>query len=706
MRHFRMRRSQPRVRIYPQPQTHLDYHYKRLGSTLTGRLPSRKCESWWKIIVMGSMYVTLVDYTAAGEEGRHSRCDLKPDGESATGSARSWSLRALSGAGLYDIGCAEPLDEARSVDRHTGPGRLVAASACRVPPTACRAVAAQKCAKMACVAPVTPDQHPDDSLLARKARGAFFTPSEITEFISNWAIRSESDTVLEPSSGDAAFLASAVVRLRQLAADPSFRPVVDGIEIHEYSANVGSKRIREAGGNPRVRVSDFFLLDPDPAYDVVIGNPPFVRYQDWAGDSRTRSRAAALRAGVALTGLASSWAAFAVHSALFLRKGGRMGLVLPAELLSVNYASPVREFLFSQFRSVELVLFDEQVFPEAEADVVLLLADGYGSGPTDHAVIRQATNATDLATLGVGQTWAPVDPAGKWTGSLVPTEASQPLCQLAESGRFTNLETWGDTTLGMVTGDNQYFTLSPGDVTRLGLKRQELLRLSPPGSAHLRGLVLSTARLNRLGEQGKSTYLFYPNNQPSDEALAYIEAGEKVGVNKAYKCRVRKTWYRVPLVKPADLLLTCMNADTPRLTTNLAVAHHLNSVHGVYLASEYRELGKSLLPLASLNSLTLLNAEMVGRTYGGGILKIEPKEADAWAMPAPEFVMRRATALRSVREKVARKLGAGELMQAVDLVDKVLLIDSRQLSNGQLAIVRQARNELARRRTVRANSGR
>ena len=76
----------------------------------------------------------------------------------------------------------------------------------------------------------------------------------------------------------------------------------------------------------------------------MIGNPPFIRYQDFSGEARARSRTAARRAGVGLSNLASSWAAFAVHAALFLRPGGRMGLVLPAELLSVNYAAQVRRF--------------------------------------------------------------------------------------------------------------------------------------------------------------------------------------------------------------------------------------------------------------------------------------------------------------------------------------------------------------------------
>jgi adenine-specific DNA-methyltransferase len=132
-------------------------------------------------------------------------------------------------------------------------------------------------------------------------------------------------------------------------------------------------------------------VEPRPVYDAIIGNPPYVRYQDFTGESRARARAAALRAGVPLTGLASSWAAFTVHSALFLKQGGRLGLVLPAELLTVNYAAEVRRFLMRRFATVRLVLFTERVFPGVLEEVVLLLADGYDGGPTDHCELYLTT---------------------------------------------------------------------------------------------------------------------------------------------------------------------------------------------------------------------------------------------------------------------------------------------------------------------------
>lgn len=546
----------------------------------------------------------------------------------------------------------------------------------------------------------------DDTAALRKERGAFFTPDAITRFISEWAIRSSTDLILEPAAGDAAFLVAAVARLRELTDDASIQPTVSGVEIHAYSARVARKRVQEAGGQAQILHSDFFALSPEPIYDTVIGNPPYIRYQDFSGKARAQSREAALRGGVSLTGLASSWAAFTIHSAMFLKTGGRLGLVLPAELLSVNYAGPVRRFLFERFRDVQLVLFDEQVFPDAQADVVLLLADGYLESAAHSATIRQARNVADLTSLDAGLVWTPIDPAAKWTASLIDPKAISPLHDLLRRELFLPLESWGDTTLGIVTGNNKYFTLSPQRVKELGLSRNELLRLSPPGSSHLRGLTLSKSMLNKLGREGRATYLFYPANPPSTAAAAYIADGHRTGVDSAYKCRVRKIWFQVPIVRPADLLLTCMNADTPRLTANEAGAHHLNSVHGVYLQSPIQDLGRELLPLASLNSVTLLHAEMVGRAYGGGILKIEPREADAWAMPSPALILRCADALRAIKEQVGACLEQGRLLDAVEIVDSVLLKACAKLSERHIEQIRQARTELAQRRTIRAASGR
>src|SRR5207249_2123440 len=104
------------------------------------------------------------------------------------------------------------------------------------------------------------------------------------------------------------------------------------------------------------------------------------------------------------------------------------------------------------------------------------------------------------------------------------------------------------------------------------------------------------------------------------------------------------------------LFLTYMNHDTPRLVRNEARLGYLNSVHGVTLARGHRALGRQLLPVGTLNTVTMLGAEIVGRAYGGGLLKVEPKEADLLPVPSPEMLEGARDDLLAVTPHVARTL--------------------------------------------------
>jgi adenine-specific DNA-methyltransferase len=542
---------------------------------------------------------------------------------------------------------------------------------------------------------------PGDSVSQRKARGAFFTPAPVARFLADWAVRRPDDAVLEPSCGEAVFL-------HEVGRQSAHTGALVGVELHEDSAAESTRSLRACGINATIHPRDFFAHLELGAYDAVVGNPPYVRYQDFTGSARAVAREAALRAGVSLSNLASSWAAFTVHSALHLKEGGRLGLVLPAELLTVNYAAGVRQYLMDHFQSVGLVLFHERVFAGVLEEVVLLMADSYvpDGHQTDprHMHLWQVQDADGLAQLTSSRRWTPPGEGAKWSGGLMSAAGSRAFEAVVGGNEFTQLQTWGETTLGMVTGNNKFFTVSPAKSEALGLEASDLISLSPPGSRHLRGLGLTQKALEALGASGQSTYLFRPAEEPSAAAWSYIQSGEDLDVNQAYKCRVRKPWWRVPYLRPADLFLTYMNADTPRLTSNGARAHHLNSVHGVYLRDGLRADGMHLLPTAALNSVTLLGAETIGRAYGGGMLKIEPREADHLPVPSPALVRRNADDLRRIRPAVAAQLEAGQLLDAVALVDEVLLTGSMQLSHKRLQAIREDRAALAARRIARGKT--
>lgn len=168
--------------------------------------------------------------------------------------------------------------------------------------------------------------------------------------------------------------------------------------MHEASAEKAVGRLGALGCSANIVVSDFLRLAPDPSFDVVIGQSPYVRFQSLSSDQKDAIGAIAERHGVAVSSLSSLWMPFVLHSVSFLKPGGRLGLVLPAELLTVNYAAPLRSFLMASFSSVRLATFDEPVFPEVQEEVVLLLADGWRAGSCSSITWQQCDDIADLAS--------------------------------------------------------------------------------------------------------------------------------------------------------------------------------------------------------------------------------------------------------------------------------------------------------------------
>lgn len=546
--------------------------------------------------------------------------------------------------------------------------------------------------------------HPDTPVL-RKARGAFFTPPAIAEFLARFAIRDRGARILDPTCGEAVFLLAAGERLRDLGANAAdVERQLTGVDLHEPSLAASAKLLGADGFGARLVASDFFDL-PSPAQlgdqigwqDAVIGNPPFVRYQEHVGETRKKSVAAALAQGVRLSGLSSSWAATLVHSSGFLKPGGRLAMVLPAELLTVGYAEPVRRWLRQRFGAVNLFMFERLQFRDAEEQVVLLVA--HGEGPCDSFCVVQVDDAEDLADLHPGD---PVgaNPAaeGKWSDLALSLDERRLYKRVR--ALMTPLSAYGRPELGTVTGSNDFFTLSDADRRRWKIPKKDLIPVSPPGTRHLAGLEFGRVEWEDLRAGKGRVWMLYPESDVVAPGLArYLKHGEDRGIPEAYKCSIRDPWWRPPAVPAPDLFFTYMSHRFPRLISNTSGATLVNSMHGVRLMDDAPPETQDALPLLVLNSATMLGAEIEGRAYGGGILKMEPREAAALPVPAPAQLRSAWKALRERRGEFNAALLRGEWWIVVAEVDRVLLGDVMKLSADEVVAIRDAATVMRVRRT-------
>ena len=501
------------------------------------------------------------------------------------------------------------------------------------------------------------------------------------------------------------FLRAAQDRLAELGAGEADQSrQIHGVELdghaHREAIKAGDGSVSEA-----LLLADFFAVQPNgavPECDAVVGNPPYIRYQDFKRSADAAHRVAE-SAGIRLTRLASSWAPFLIHATAFVSRGGRLAQVLPAELLHAQYAGEVLDFIRKRFARVTIVVFDERVFPGALEEVVLLFADGRGEDQAADVRLLSARtlDELDLAAVGIGvdrPDRSPFSRSASREKLLVQLLApgTQDLYRgLASHQDVTRLGALGDVDIGAVTGGNDFFLLSADEGEGIA---EGLLRPCVSKAAQVRGARYCNADHSSLIAAGRKASLFVANESTPvpqiETAGAYLNRGKRQGIHKRYKCRNREPWWAVPMPKigTPDLLLTYCANKHPRISLNEARVVQTNTIHGVALTEP--ELGPALAA-SFYNSLTLLSAELVGRSYGGGVLKLEPTEAEALLIPplSPQA----AEELPRIDELVR----AGDLNSLLTHTDRIVLRKGLGLAASDIRDLREAAHRLRTRRQSR-----
>ncbi len=117
---------------------------------------------------------------------------------------------------------------------------------------------------------------------AQKLRGGYYTPDDLAGFLAAWVNEISPQNLLEPSCGDGVFIkALAQSGIDRRAKITCFE--LDKTEASKAKSSASSSSLK----NVDVRAEDFLgwaekALDhknKKMAFDAVVGNPPFVRYQ-------------------------------------------------------------------------------------------------------------------------------------------------------------------------------------------------------------------------------------------------------------------------------------------------------------------------------------------------------------------------------------------------------------------------------------------
>ena len=148
--------------------------------------------------------------------------------------------------------------------------------------------------------------------------GQVFTPPKVVAFMLD--LCQNKGRALEPSAGDGAFFELLKARHADCV----------GIEIDPQVAPAGSE------------VRDFFDYPLSEQFDTIIGNPPYVRFQDVAVDTRKRLKSELF------DGRSNLFLFFIEKCVRHLKPGGELVFIVPRELIKLTAAKKLNAWLYEQ----------------------------------------------------------------------------------------------------------------------------------------------------------------------------------------------------------------------------------------------------------------------------------------------------------------------------------------------------------------------
>lgn len=475
----------------------------------------------------------------------------------------------------------------------------------------------------------------------RNRLGQFATPGLLAEELiqSSLSLLPDKQSIrfLDPAFGSGAFY-SALLGL----ADSGRLEAASGYEIDPHYGAPADELWRDT--RLALSVADFTRQSP-PAGDadrpnLLICNPPYVRHHHIPAPEKERLHLLAKdQTGISLSGLAGLYCYFMLLADRWMATGGVACWLIPSEFLDVNYGAAIKRYLLEQVTLLRIHRFDPNVAQFKDAlvsSVVVWLRKE--PPPAAQTVTFSYGSTLSTSQLSVKVTGEELKAQPKWS---VYGHPSQNATAVDRDNKLRLSELFS-IKRGIATGANNFFILSAKEVASAQLPAQFLKPILPSP----RYLSFSEIEADAQGFPLLENRLFLLDcDLPESIVQArfpqlwrYLQKGVERGIAERYLCRHRSPWYSQEKRPPPPLLCTYMGRQTSanghhpfRFFLNHSQATAANVFLLLYpkpfLQNRLDDDPKLLRNLwQRLNNLSADDLIYEGRTYGGNLHKLEPKE--------------------------------------------------------------------------------
>ncbi len=473
-----------------------------------------------------------------------------------------------------------------------------------------------------------------------REKGQFWTPDWVAEAMVEYALADGAETLFDPAVGAGAFFRAA----KTLARQRGFSVRLSGMEIDPDALFTAMAHGLEPQDIAAVAIGDFVLQPPKAKFPAIVANPPYIRHHRLDPERKAQLRQLAVQImGRPLDGRAGLHVYFLIRALSLLAEGGRLAFIMPADTCEGKFAHDLWEWLASNFALDAVITFAPEATPFPNVDT--------------NPIIFFIRKARPLPQFLWAKCRRPATDALKtWVRSGLREAAGRDLLVIARDlaealtiglsreplGQPSSRYALGDffrVMRGVATGANDFFFMTVERARELQIPDAYLVR-AVGRTRDVPGDQITLETLATLQRKGRPTLLLSLGGEDKEElpnaVRRYLEEGERAGLPQRPLIAQRKPWYKMEVRLPPPFLFAYLGRRHSRFIRNIAQVVPLTGFLCVYPRYGGEEHVEQLWQILS-HPDTVANLAEIGKSYGDGAIKVEPRALER--LPLPDHVL-------------------------------------------------------------------
>lgn len=469
-----------------------------------------------------------------------------------------------------------------------------------------------------------------------RQKGQFWTPDWVAEAMVGYVIGGNARTVFDPAVGAGAFFHAA-----KNVADKLGRNLeLAGTEIdpavlqHALSSGLSAQDIAE------VQIRDFVLQPPVGSFEAIVANPPYIRHHRLSPEVKSDlKRLSCGLLGTALDGRAGYHVYFLLRALQLLSIHGRLAFIMPADTCEGVFADKLWSWITSHYRLEAVVTFAAEAtpFPKVDTNAVVFLIKN--APPVEHFQWARChePHTPDLSAWVLS--WFEDEPSGgisvckRLLSEGLRTGLSRPPSTNEQTG--PTLGDYARVLRGIATGANDFFFMTAAKAAAHQIPEEFLLR-AIGRTRDVNGGQINRSDVEALDKAGRPTFLLSLDGRPREHLppplQTYLDLGEAQQIHQRILIATRRPWYRMEVRSVPPILFAYLGRRSARFILNRADVTPLTGFLCIYPRAHNEPFIGQLWEVLN-HPATVANLVLVGKSYGDGAVKVEPRALERLPLP-------------------------------------------------------------------------